>query len=441
MARKIKLTFWISTFFITLGVITTIVNGRILNQIKSFFEPDAQFSFNLPNVTFSDPIYRYSYKYEKTGIENFPETLYAGDKIFIYHKVKYPETEFNKKLTVELVDSSKRIAVPLTLDQGTEGHVIRIPDVEKGSKFILSLSLYDYSNQQSRKIASIKTREFNILTPESPVVNVRLESNKREFTISEGMVLSWTTNQGPYQPMEIIIVSEDCFKNKCYLSGEADSIVNYEKYNNFLNEYKILECVLAGEGHKETNFGYKGKFSESVNYRIGIRINNQYFFDDSSVTVIDEITKEEINYRKYKEEVRKIFDVSSKFPYLQNEKIGPWTLIGASAANYDAQSHGLRDFIAYFEGEVVVSGKFTYDEMFGSICFNVSEDSKASIPRLLDDDRYPWFCFNNLTPPLARELFVRSRSNKMATILITDYELISAPKEVSDIAKLIKIID
>lgn len=98
-----------------------------------------------------------------------------------------------------------------------------------------------------------------------------------------------------------------------------------------------------------------------------------------------------------------------------------------------------------FSGKITVSGEYHYygDDPSGflsnTVCFdNLDEQSQTKIPKMIGDDRNIWFCFSN--QELARNLFNPQGASGMATIVIDDYVINILPAEVTNTAKLIKII-
>lgn len=96
-----------------------------------------------------------------------------------------------------------------------------------------------------------------------------------------------------------------------------------------------------------------------------------------------------------------------------------------------------------FSGETELTGTYNYYDddvafLYDSVCFDVDEDSYSKMPRMVENDRDPWFCFYDQGK--AKEAFGPKGSSGKATIIIDDYAFISYPSEGSDGARLVKVI-
>jgi len=105
-------------------------------------------------------------------------------------------------------------------------------------------------------------------------------------------------------------------------------------------------------------------------------------------------------------------------------------------------------YLTYYEGSITVSGEYFQDErdpFISSVCFYPKGPSALLIPRE-NDNRVPWFCFSN--NELAMHLFKMPaspsgqicRHEGVATVQISNYVVNKLPSEVSDIAKLDKLL-
>jgi len=95
-----------------------------------------------------------------------------------------------------------------------------------------------------------------------------------------------------------------------------------------------------------------------------------------------------------------------------------------------------------FQGEIEVSGVYEPQaEVAGGIgaCFYVVRQSESKLPRLLGDERNPWFCFRD--PEQAREKFGDRDRDFLAKIIIDNYQIVLEPKGVTNGATLIGVID
>lgn len=97
-----------------------------------------------------------------------------------------------------------------------------------------------------------------------------------------------------------------------------------------------------------------------------------------------------------------------------------------------------------FSGETTITGTYHNDKVDlqtgfgGQVCFNdLDEESKAKIPSIVWDNE-TYFCFNN--QDLAKELFSPEGSSGIATIVIDDYIINRLSAEVTDMARLVKVI-
>lgn len=100
-----------------------------------------------------------------------------------------------------------------------------------------------------------------------------------------------------------------------------------------------------------------------------------------------------------------------------------------------------------FSGEAIITGTYHNDKVDpqtgfgGTVCFDsLDEQSKDKIPSIMwyYDERYISFCFSN--QELAREIFKPEGSEGVATIVIDDYVINKMPAEVTDMAKLVKVV-
>lgn len=98
-----------------------------------------------------------------------------------------------------------------------------------------------------------------------------------------------------------------------------------------------------------------------------------------------------------------------------------------------------------FSGEITISGKYHYygndpsGFLSDAVCFDsLDEQSQVKIPKMIGDERSIWFCFGN--QELAKSSFSPRGSSGTATIAINDYTINILPAEVTNIAKLIKVI-
>lgn len=95
-----------------------------------------------------------------------------------------------------------------------------------------------------------------------------------------------------------------------------------------------------------------------------------------------------------------------------------------------------------FQGEAIVSGVYDLSyplEDSEGICFEIALQAEKNLPRMLGDDRQPWFCFDNQEK--AKKVFNGSKNAFFAKIVINDFQIIYEPKGVFNRANLVKVID
>lgn len=95
-----------------------------------------------------------------------------------------------------------------------------------------------------------------------------------------------------------------------------------------------------------------------------------------------------------------------------------------------------------FQGETTVSGVyFAYtpadlNESFP--CFNVDESAADQLPRFPQDERRPWFCFDN---PEAVQQALGEPANQPATIVIDHFEYAYIPADVTNRARFVRVAE
>lgn len=128
------------------------------------------------------------------------------------------------------------------------------------------------------------------------------------------------------------------------------------------------------------------------------------------------------------------------------DKIGKMTINSISDAFGTTLPPSKDNYSIVFMGPITVSGK--YYQMGGEpngmfpdrvgVCFMPDEESSKIIPQEVEDNRNPWFCFNNST--LAdKELSVTDSGN--ATITINNYKDVLKGMAIWNTATLIKVIN
>jgi hypothetical protein len=105
----------------------------------------------------------------------------------------------------------------------------------------------------------------------------------------------------------------------------------------------------------------------------------------------------------------------------------------------------VNDLSIGFSGETTITGAYQnrktdpYTGADPKVCFgDLDEQSKDKIPSIIWSVDYGVFCFSNQN--LARESFSPEGSTGIATIVIDDYTINKLPAEVTDMARLVKVI-
>lgn len=97
-----------------------------------------------------------------------------------------------------------------------------------------------------------------------------------------------------------------------------------------------------------------------------------------------------------------------------------------------------------FDGEITITGSYYYlgpnritsDTI---ICVEkLNQESLTKIPILQSDNRFPWFCFDNVD--LASKLLGPVGSSGTITVVIDNYSINYYPSEVGNTAKLVRLI-
>lgn len=119
------------------------------------------------------------------------------------------------------------------------------------------------------------------------------------------------------------------------------------------------------------------------------------------------------------------------------DKIGNMTITKLSGGKSDTPTANYAT--VSFSGKETVSGKITYYPTGGfmgeAICMDrLSADSLSKIPKMINDTRDVWFCFNNLDE--AREDL---NNLTQATVIINNYTIKYYPTEVYNTADLVAI--
>jgi hypothetical protein len=121
---------------------------------------------------------------------------------------------------------------------------------------------------------------------------------------------------------------------------------------------------------------------------------------------------------------------------------------GESTSSHSLSKIKTEGELTYYQGAIVVSGVFklnTQDEFQSGVCFVPKGTTAKLIPRE-NDKRMAWFCFSNNEVALQLLNINEKQSHGMckfegaATIQISDYIVDKTESEVSDLAKLVKVI-
>lgn len=120
------------------------------------------------------------------------------------------------------------------------------------------------------------------------------------------------------------------------------------------------------------------------------------------------------------------------------DKVGSFTV--ESIQYMDASEYDIK-----LSGQATVEGRvyeYVYDEKnTGELCFEVIGKTASSIPRLAEDARRPWFCFENGN--VVRQQLKRRPSGGQANIrvVIEGYNYRFRPKDLPDEATFIRIVE
>ncbi|MBS3939829.1 MAG: S-layer homology domain-containing protein [Actinobacteria bacterium] len=94
-----------------------------------------------------------------------------------------------------------------------------------------------------------------------------------------------------------------------------------------------------------------------------------------------------------------------------------------------------------FTGEVIVSGTVTahddHEQLGDAVCMTVDAASERSLPRMLQDTRYAWFCFTN-SDVAAAEAFDRGTVTE-ATVATDEFTIHYAPTEMWNTSRLLRV--
>ncbi|MDP3985220.1 MAG: hypothetical protein Q8P82_00500 [bacterium] len=99
---------------------------------------------------------------------------------------------------------------------------------------------------------------------------------------------------------------------------------------------------------------------------------------------------------------------------------------------------------AKFSGTVTVSGTYSYgfSDLWGAdtSCFTPDAEEMVKLPVLSGvSDQNDYFCFNNIDK--AKEVFGPTEESGTATVVIDNYALMYAPAEVSNMARLVSVVE
>ncbi|MBU1132242.1 hypothetical protein KKC32_03295 [Patescibacteria group bacterium] len=98
-----------------------------------------------------------------------------------------------------------------------------------------------------------------------------------------------------------------------------------------------------------------------------------------------------------------------------------------------------------FQGQVTVSGQYEYFAaqdplLVEKVCFTLDSVSLKLMPQIWNFDN-PFFCFDLQSQPLAQTEFGPEGSIGTATITIDSYRIIAAPKDATNTAVLVKVVE
>ncbi len=127
----------------------------------------------------------------------------------------------------------------------------------------------------------------------------------------------------------------------------------------------------------------------------------------------------------------------------RGDHIGGWTVsvIAPFSSSFPLSPDNLR---ILFKGKETIKGTYhNYSKGAGIlqniVCMDhIDEPSLHKLPRMIEDDRTPWFCFSNRG--LSKVEFSPSGSSGIAEVEIKNYEYVYFPSEVGNTAELTKVI-
>src|SRR5690606_5662483 len=123
------------------------------------------------------------------------------------------------------------------------------------------------------------------------------------------------------------------------------------------------------------------------------------------------------------------------------EKIGSMSITHLSVSEEEAPSFGAN---VQFSGVVTVQGTYHYQpehEFLGNeISFKVDDESLTQLPKLIQDERYIWFTFENQEEAITLlDISEQEKSEGEATVIIDNYKINYAPTEIWNTATLIQV--
>ena len=119
------------------------------------------------------------------------------------------------------------------------------------------------------------------------------------------------------------------------------------------------------------------------------------------------------------------------------DKIGNMTVKEIGPMNISDPIDVNNNYKVSFTGKVNVSGELFFSELGNKYCFDVNQVDWVKIPKLKNDERYPWFCLNKTNAATIDDII--SANEGKANITIDNYILSEYPTSGSDTADLIKI--
>lgn len=193
------------------------------------------------------------------------------------------------------------------------------------------------------------------------------------------------------------------------------------------------KMVLDSKGNLSFNAGKKLTRAEMAEliYRVKTVKDNSFYVNDGSGMV-----QEYASYDALIQPKDVTFPNEFKISDLKiGQKFIGYTIVAIKAAN-DELPQTDENIDILFDGLVSVSGEYDWNDFLSNICFTPDDKSLLKLPKLMNDTRYSWFCFENMDETKLK-LGVKGK----ATIVIDNFRYILLPAEVSNLVTLVDVVE